>query len=232
MIGHRHLWLWLLLAPVAGCGQPVPGDVPLRPSQVKSFAPLFEQHCAGCHGRQGKNGAAPPLNDRLFLGVITDDQLKETISSGRPGTLMPAFGQEQGGPLTAEQIQVLVQGVRRWGRPNPDLKDYAAALAEKAEGDAAAGARVYERACAACHGRDGRGPLPLNDRAFLALMSNQALRRIAFTGRPDLKGMPDYRDSTGRGPGFQPLSPQDIADLGALFASWRSAGGVADQAAK
>ena len=33
----------------------------------------------------------------------------------------------------------------------------------------------------------------INDPAFLALISDQALRRYAITGRPDL-GMPDYAD--------------------------------------
>ena len=61
----------------------------------------------------------------------------------------------------------------------------------------------------------------LNDRAFLALISNQALRRIVITGRPDL-GMPIYSDSDWRSPKFQPLTSEQIHDLVALLASWRA----------
>ncbi len=63
----------------------------------------------------------------------------------------------------------------------------------------------------------------INDRDFLALTSDQALRRHIIVGRPDL-GMPDYADPTGRPDGFQPLSAQDVTDVLALLAYWRQGG--------
>ena len=65
----------------------------------------------------------------------------------------------------------------------------------------------------------------INDPDFLALISDQALRRYVITGRPDL-GMPDYADPTGRPEGFQPLSGQDVTNVVALLASWRQGGSV------
>ena len=64
----------------------------------------------------------------------------------------------------------------------------------------------------------------LNDPDFLALLSDQALRRIAITGRSDL-GMPGYSEPTGRPKGFTPLT------LGKSRTSWPSwrVGGKADQ---
>ena len=59
----------------------------------------------------------------------------------------------------------------------------------------------------------------MNDSAFLTLMSDQALRRIVITGRPDL-GMPDYRHQDPK-PESKPLTSQDISDLVALLVSWR-----------
>ena len=94
-----------------------------------------------------------------------------------------------------------------------------------------AGARVFARACAECHGPQGQGekngrPLEggaINNPAFLALISDQALRRIIITGRPDL-GMPAYDGTGGRPPDFRALSSAEIADLVALLKSWRQRG--------
>ena len=89
---------------------------------------------------------------------------------------------------------------------------------------------MFARACAGCHGDQGQGgkngerPVgAINDPAFLALISDQALRRFAITGRPDL-GMPAYDGTDGRPADFQPLTSEEIDDLVALLASWRQGG--------
>ena len=63
----------------------------------------------------------------------------------------------------------------------------------------------------------------INDPDFLALISDQALRRYVITGRPDL-GMPDFANSKGRAAGFQPLTAEDVNHVVALLASWRQGG--------
>ena len=63
----------------------------------------------------------------------------------------------------------------------------------------------------------------INDRDFLALISDQALRRYVITGRADL-GMPDYADPQGRPAGFQPLTTQDVNHVVSLLAFWRQGG--------
>jgi cytochrome c oxidase cbb3-type subunit 3/ubiquinol-cytochrome c reductase cytochrome c subunit len=94
-------------------------------------------------------------------------------------------------------------------------------------GDKTKGAAVFARACAACHGDHGQGIArenktvrTINDRVFLALTSNQALRRFAITGRPDL-GMPSYAQPRSSDSHFAPLTDPEIADLVALLDSWR-----------
>jgi mono/diheme cytochrome c family protein len=94
-------------------------------------------------------------------------------------------------------------------------------------GDKEKGAVVFARACAACHGDRGQGverggetARTINDRVFLALISNQALRRYAITGRPDL-GMPGYAEARPHSPHFVPLTDPEVTDLVALLASWR-----------
>jgi mono/diheme cytochrome c family protein len=139
----------------------------------------------------------------------------------------------QQGRLTADQVKVLAKGIKeRWG-PLASLPDsvppYIAPKGTSA-GKKEEGARVFARACAGCHGmegegvkRDGRLRRKINDPAFLALISDQELRRYAITGRPDL-GMPPYDGKAGRSPDFQPLTSQEIDDVVALLACWRQGG--------
>lgn len=222
---------------LAGCsdgfrfpGKPDPDKRFVRPDQVTDFDTLFKQNCRGCHGGDGRKGPAPPLNDPLFLAIVSDADLHMTIEQGRGGYLMPAFAEQEGGHLTTEQIEILVKGIRqRWAkplsRPRDQLPEYSLADAVKKggfRGNKEAGAKVFERACAACHGDNGTGGMvgAVNNPDFLALLSNQALRRIVITGRADF-GMPDYASNDSRTPQFQPLTSQDIADVVALLESWR-----------
>ena len=79
---------------------------------------LYKQNCAGCHGDNGRGGAAIPLNNPAYLAVAGADNLRTTITRGIPGTLMPAFAASSGGMLTDKQIDALVQGiVSAWARP-------------------------------------------------------------------------------------------------------------------
>jgi mono/diheme cytochrome c family protein len=219
----------LLAVLLAGCnwpGQPKPEDRPVREDQVTDFGKLFAKHCAGCHGREGKFGPAPPLNDRLFLAIIPDDELLRVVREGRPGTPMPAFAREKGGPLTAKQVEAVAQGLKPlWGGPPPKEKP-PPYLAPKGAGDKERGAKLFALACAACHGDKGQGTKEagaVNERAFLALVSDQALRRVVITGRRDL-GMPDYTDTDYRSPEYEPLTSEQIHHLVALLAYWRVGG--------
>jgi mono/diheme cytochrome c family protein len=93
----------------------------------KLFAPTAEggYDCAGCHGPEGVGGAAPytltdgegefdasvnwraPALDTVLLRFSTDE-VRDILVYGRPGTPMPAWGVEGGGPLTEQQIDELV----------------------------------------------------------------------------------------------------------------------------
>lgn len=199
-----------------------------------SFETLFKQNCSGCHGREGKLGPAPPLNDPLFLTMVPAETLLETITNGRPGTPMPAFDRQHGGQLTTEQIQILAAGLKsQWegkGTPLENVPSYLADAAPDANsaGNVERGETLFATACANCHGANGTGtgegelPGAINDSDFLSLISNQTLRRIIITGRHDL-GMPNFSGTDGRDADFKPLTPADVADLVALLVHWRSA---------
>jgi cytochrome c oxidase cbb3-type subunit 3 len=159
----------LAIVALAGCdampGRPRPADQPTLPSRVMSFAGLYGQFCAGCHGADGRLGAARPLNDPVYLTLVPQDRLRMIIAQGVPGTAMPGFATDSGGPLTEAQVDALLhEMLRRWSRasPSPDvpLPPYAAedAVAHgSGPGDPEQGLRVYAEACASCHGPDGKG---------------------------------------------------------------------------
>jgi mono/diheme cytochrome c family protein len=229
----RFSWtvVWLLL--LAGCdwpGKPKETDRPIPADEVEDFSTLYSTHCAGCHGADGRYGPAPPHNDPLFLTIVSDDVLRRVITEGRTGTPMTAFAKDRGGPLTPKQIDILAEGIKpRWaaiwfprgervqeGREPPPYL-----LSSAKAGDRKAGQEVFARDCAMCHGESGQGgddAGPLNDPAFLALVSDQALRRYIITGRPDF-GMPNYFDRKDTD-----LTSQEINDLVALLAYWRVGG--------
>lgn len=221
--------LWLVgCAVLTGCGKPTSADRYVRPDQVSDFSDLFRQNCSGCHGEDGRWGPAPPLNDRLFQAIISDDQLTELVVAGRPSTMMPAFSLSHGGPLTEKQINILVAGIRdRWDREpldSPeDLPVYQVREDDPAgirTGDLERGATAFAIVCAGCHGEAGRGgdAGAISGRDFGKLISDQLLRRIIITGRSDLE-MPDYVASGNESKLQRPLRPQEIIDIAAYVRS-------------
>jgi mono/diheme cytochrome c family protein len=226
----------------AGCdfpGRPDPKDRPVPEDRVLGFLPLYRQNCAGCHGVDGRFGPAPPLNDPLFLAIVSDAQLLRAIRDGRRGTPMPGFSRQRGGSLTDAQIQALAAGIKRHWKSAEDAPDSLPAYArpekespKRLADDPQLGSDVFARACAECHGKNGSGEKgggtcgAIHEPAFLALISDQALRRIIITGRADL-GMPSYAEKEGRPADFQPLTAAQIEDLVSLLAAWRASGETA-----
>lgn len=212
----------MLALAFAGCnslpGIPTQADYPLRPSAVTDYSELYTENCAGCHGIDGKFGAAFALNNPVYLSIVDDKTLTNIIARGVDGTAMPPFAESAGGSLTDNQIAIIAHGIRqRWsgGGTPAGAPPYAA----NGAGDPASGASVYETFCASCHGSDGKGgsaPGSIVDGSFLALTSDQDLRAIVIAGRPDL-GHPDWKDYV---PG-RPMTAQQVSDVVAWLASKR-----------
>jgi cytochrome c oxidase cbb3-type subunit 3/ubiquinol-cytochrome c reductase cytochrome c subunit len=203
---------------LSGCSHKV--ETYVLPDQVSDFTTLFNSNCSGCHGRDGRSGAARPLNDALFLAVIGKDKLRDVITHGVARTSMPAFGRQSGGGLTDAQIEILATQIEvRWSRPaefiNVNLPPYTTV-----PGDGSAGALVFENNCAACHG--GAGP-SIVDPAFLDLVSDQSLRTTVIAGRSD-RGMPNCEAHE------RPLTPDQISDVVAWLGSQRTASDLTEAA--
>lgn len=79
----------------------------VEPAKGKLGKELYEKACGICHDAEHR---AEMVADLKKLNHDTNaDYWKTWISQGKPGSLMPAFAQSQGGPLTDEQINSLVQ---------------------------------------------------------------------------------------------------------------------------
>jgi len=207
-----------------GCGtphgQPRKGSETLAPNEILDFETLYAENCAGCHGAEGRGGAAIALANPVYLAIADDAAIRNVIANGVGGTSMPAFAESAGGMLTDKQIDVITTQVRsRWSRPaNVDaanLPSYAA----KSKGNVSQGKAAYKTYCEPCHGPNGQGGpkgSTITDDSFLALVSDQGLRTIVITGRPDL-GAPDWRENV---PG-KPMSDQEITDVVAWLAAQR-----------
>lgn len=213
--------LVLLSACSAPHGQPSQKDSEsVAPNEVVDFVTLYAQNCAGCHGEDGRGGPSIALANPVYLGIVDEKDLRKIIANGVRGTAMPAFAQRAGGMLTERQIDVISNGmVSRWGREGILDGANPPSYAAKNAGNAEHGKLVYGTYCGSCHGAAGggtpRGSAITND-SFLALVSDQGLRTIVITGKPEL-GAPDWR---GNVPG-KPMSDQEITDVVAWMASQR-----------
>lgn len=217
----------LLSLGAIGCtpwGKPAP--LPPASENITDFQTLYNGNCAGCHGINGKNGPARPLNDPLFLALIPKDTLQQTIENGLPGTPMPAWAKSQGGPLYPKQVTALANAIEQnWGKPI-DLKGapLPAYNASGSAGEAGRGKKLFVRDCFMCHGK-GAPIGSVTDPAYLTLVTDQILRSTIITGRADL-GMPDFRIlNLGHA-----LSEQDVTDLVAYLASLRPSAAATESA--
>jgi len=198
-------------------GAPKKSDVWQPPAANLNFADLYRVNCLACHSDGSNVAASIPMNFPAYLDLVSEERLRQVIEEGIKGTTMPAFGISHGGPLTEEQVDVLVKGIFAWNKAKPsasDLPPYSGSL-----GDVARGAGVFGVFCAHCHGADGNGGDnggSVVDPVYLSLVSDQYLRTITIVGRPDL-GMPGFRDYV---PG-KTMSDQDISDVVAWMISHR-----------
>jgi len=200
-------------------GRPEPGVEVIRPEDLLDFNPLYKQNCSGCHGPEGKGGAAIALRDPVYLAIADDGTIRRAVTKGVGGTQMPPFAQSEGGTLTDKQIDAIVSGMRSWAQPETlqgvNLPPHTAA----SPGDPHRGAAVYATFCSTCHGPEGGGTKKASsivNGTYLALVSDQGLRTIVIAGRPEL-GAPDWRNNV---PG-RPMTAQEISDVVAWLAAQR-----------
>jgi len=93
-------------------------------AQITTGTQLWALNCAECHGKMGQGISAPALNSQQFLTSVTDAQMTNIIRGGIPGTAMPAWLTDYGGPLTDQEIAALVTYIRSWEATAPSRPDW------------------------------------------------------------------------------------------------------------
>ena len=207
-----------MLLGTLGCerkiGPPNDEEELMRPENVASFDRLYKQNCSACHGESGSRGPALDLANPKYQAVVDDASLRRWITSGMPGTQMPAFGESAGGFLTSQQVDVLVAGMRgQWG-PKDHNADDMPPYSSSAVGNVEHGQDIFRVSCTSCH---LQGQQKITDASYLGLVSDQSLRTIVIAGRPDL-GHPDWKQVRHG----QPLTDQEVSDVVAYLHSLRS----------
>jgi cytochrome c oxidase cbb3-type subunit III len=201
-------------------GQPQKGSELVAPNQVMDFGILYAQNCSACHGEQGRGGASIALANPVYLAIVDESAVHKVVANGVRGTSMPAFAQSAGGLLTDEQIDVITSGMfSRWGHKGILDGTNPPSYAAKATGDATRGEIAFRTYCESCHGSEGHGSKAsaISNDSFLALVSDQGLRTLVITGRPEF-GAPDWRANISG----KPMSHQEITDVVAWLASRRA----------
>lgn len=140
----------------AGGGQgrggtgPYPTRPPVDAAILERGRTLYSVHCAFCHGtdaRGGDGGGPNLLRSQLVLSDQKGELIGEVVRNGRPGTAMIPMS------LTPAQISDIADYIHSF----PVGGDDAARRVPPTivVGNATAGARAFERRCAACHSPTG-----------------------------------------------------------------------------
>jgi cbb3-type cytochrome c oxidase subunit III len=183
-------------------------------------ATIFGAICTGCHGSRGQGKRTPgrqtfpAIANPDFLQLVSDRFLLETVTQGRPGRKMPAWGKKDGGLQPAEignAVDYLrkLAGVEIRHDPKPP---------RWISGDATVGKSLFTSACSSCHGNDGQGGEgpALNNRILLTNATDTYLVETIGQGRRGTSMEGFLTPSPARAT----LSPSEIQTIVAYIRSW------------
>ena len=124
-------------------------------------AELYLEYCAMCHGEDGQGRVGANLQN--FPGIEPDLAMRSVIAEGVNGSVMPAWSEANGGPLSEAQIDDITTyllgmlGGTEPVVPAPTIRAPVIEPLPEVDGDPSRGAVVFERNCAACHGEQAEG---------------------------------------------------------------------------
>jgi cbb3-type cytochrome c oxidase subunit III len=128
------------------------------PGEIRSGEYIFHNYCSVCHGDKGdgqsraKDGLDPPPRNYTTPEAaieLTRERMINSVTHGRPGTAMIAWGSELSGP----EIEGVVDYVRKTFMKLGNNPDSHAPLDSKLL--ATKGGKLYMQNCAMCHGQTG-----------------------------------------------------------------------------
>ena len=214
-----RLAVWIVLALLAfgrtaGYAQtPEGGDAELG-------ARLYAENCAVCHGATGEGRVGATLA-KDWPSIRPDLTVRTTIANGIPGSPMPPWSQENGGPLAEAEIDALTAYILSWqtGGPRPIATlpvTTRAAISPMpdVEGDPNHGAALYDQNCAVCHGENLEGRVGATlARNWPSIRPDLGIKNTIANG---IQGTPMVAFSQANG---GPLSEMEINDLVSFIVS-------------
>jgi len=178
---------------------------------------IFTSTCAMCHGESRDKvptcQLANPewLNQKGFAGVVKD------VTEGKP-PMMPAWGKDKGGPLSADDILAVVTylwnaaglGEGQGGQGSPVAGSGTtpvssaqptatpASLPQALVPGAQVGKQIFTSTCIFCHGATGLNipQCPIGSREWLSNMSQEGLMGRIRRGKSSA-GMPTWGEAFG-----------------------------------
>ncbi|MBI2980599.1 MAG: c-type cytochrome [Chloroflexi bacterium] len=173
---------------------------------VERGAKLYSSVCATCHGAQGEGIVGPALKGTQ----LDDDTLQKFIARGIPGTAMPAWGKEDGGPFHQQQIKDLATFIKNWDKVLSEtpasLTSPQQTMPSTTETTATDGSKIFANRCSSCHGvnRQGTSGLaPALTPESLAALNDTTIKDTILNGRSGT-AMPVFKGT---------LSPEEIDAL-------------------
>jgi len=187
-------------------------------------ARLYAENCVVCHGERGEGRVGATLRQN-WPSIAPGALIRETIAKGVKGSLMPAWSQAHGGPLTEQDIDDIVAYIETWltgGIPLPTLAPApipTAPLPAGVTGDPVTGAEIYVKNCAMCHGPQGEGRIGATlARKWPTIQVDAFLRQTIANGVPNTL-MPAWSQAKGG-----PLTDKEIEDVEAYLRTLETAG--------
>jgi mono/diheme cytochrome c family protein len=196
----------------------------LRQDPVTGAENLNGKECARCHGTEAQGGTNDFLDtatgqrqtvnvpelQTVFTRYATPPAgfkdarafISETIERGRPGTDMPTWGNQYGGPLNEQEIADIV-----------DWLEHIQKTPKVSQG--AGGDQIFNQFCVSCHGAGGSGGIgPSMKNGSETKEFPNIQDHIAFVTNGSKAGQPygaQGKTATGRMPAWQgTLTPEQI----------------------
>lgn len=184
-------------------------------------AQLFADNCAVCHGPNGEGRVGATLA-KDWPSIRPDLMVKTTIENGVTGSPMLAWSQENGGPLSEEEIEALIVYILRWETGGPRIIPPSPAVTSRPPitpipnivGDPNQGGISYDQNCAVCHGPNGEGRIGVTlAKAWPSIRADLGIKSTIANGVAG-SPMPAWSQENGG-----PLTEADINDLVAFITS-------------
>lgn len=193
--------------------------------QLELGGQLYAENCAVCHGDNGEGRVGANLS-KDWPSIRPDLRVKSVIETGVPGSPMPAWSQEEGGPLTDAEIEALTVYILSWETGGiPPVSSMATPTPRppitpvpEVEGDPNRGAVLYGENCAVCHGPNGEGRVgAVLAKDWPSIRPDLRVKGVIEAGVPG-SPMPAWSQQQGG-----PLTDAEINDIVAFILSWQAA---------